>query len=618
MKTERTRYGNRPLTDKQTPLFAADFTGVMDKTARFIEKNQLLFEEDWRLFVEQFKKHTDDADIGWRGEYFGKMMRGAAMTYQYTKNKQLYDLLKSIVEEMLTAQDEAGRFSTYTIPCEFSGWDLWCRKYVLLGFLHFYEICRDKALRARIVTALEKHLDYIVDRVYGKKIPLEKTSAHWGGINSASILEPVVLMYNLTGKEKYLDFAEYIIAFLTSGKANIFSLALENKLLPYQYPIVKAYEMMSCFEGLIEYYRATGEEWCRTATVNFVDAVAKSEISVIGCAGCLHELFNHTVERETDAEYKGLMQETCVTVTWMKLCNQLLSLTGEAKYADLIERSYYNALRGAVNTEKSDKNGGYLFDSYSPLTLGTRGRRVGGYRNISDTRYYGCCVAIGAAGTALPLLTAVKKTADGIALNYYEQGHIETNGLSLLIDTRYPVAPTVHITVKSAEKRETEIALRVPAFAGAVTLTLNGKPQTVAGKTGEAFYAKIKKEWQTGDKIDLALDFSCRVLFPAGMPEKPESKNYLAVAYGPLVLARDARYASVGTSVPAAKSAEITPLPAGGARALLFADVRVGGETLRMVDYGSAGKTWDENSLTEVWLKTNPAQPNGYREIFDT
>ncbi len=606
------QYGNRPFTDAQIalPWETARYAGVMDAHARFVEENQLLFEDDWHLFVNQFRTHSDDADTGWRGEYFGKMMRGAAWTYQYTKNEKLYALLEKIAVEMLETQDAAGRFSTYGIPAEFSGWDLWSRKYVLLGFLHFHEICRDAALRQKIETALEKHLDYIVDHIYEKKVKLNATTAHWGGINSASILEPTVRMYNLTGKKSYLDFAEYIIAFLTSGKANIFSLALENKLLPYQYPIVKAYEMMSCFEGLIEYYRATGKEWCRTAVINFVEAVAKSDVSVIGCAGCKHELFNHAAATQTDPDYKGVMQETCVTVTWMKLCNQLLMLTGEAKYADRIERSVYNALHGAVNTEKREKNGGYMFDSYSPLLLGERGRLVGGYRDISETRHYGCCVAIGAAGTALPLLTAVTATQSGIAVNYYEKGTVTANGFSLDIDTRYPAAGEVKITVTRADAGEREIALRIPAFAGEGTrLTVNGEERKTV-RNGASFYAKIARAWQAGDRIELTLDMHCRVALPEGMDEKPESKNHLAVLYGPLVLARDARYTAVGTPVNAAETAEITPLPAGGARALLFADVRVGGETLRMVDYGSAGKTWDEKSLTEVWLKTNQTQTN--------
>ena len=89
------QYGDRRRTDAQRIVLSAPRTyrGVMDKHARFIEENQLFNETDWMLFVKQYKDVTDITAedpigrLGWRGEFFGKMMRGACMTYQYTKNQ---------------------------------------------------------------------------------------------------------------------------------------------------------------------------------------------------------------------------------------------------------------------------------------------------------------------------------------------------------------------------------------------------------------------------------------------------------------------------------------------------------------------------------------------------
>ena len=136
---ENKQFGARYDTDAQLVdvTFGRKYNGIMDRQARFVEENQLMNEEDWRLFIHQFKSASDDCDNGWRGEYFGKMMRGACMTYQYTKSEKLYDLLSQVVEEMLETQDEKGRFSTYSLSCEFNGWDLWCRKYVILDFCIF-------------------------------------------------------------------------------------------------------------------------------------------------------------------------------------------------------------------------------------------------------------------------------------------------------------------------------------------------------------------------------------------------------------------------------------------------------------------------------------------------
>ena len=45
------------------------------------------------------------------------------------------------------------------------------------------------------------------------------------------------------------------------------------------------------------------------------------------------------------------MQETCVTVTWMRVNRRLFELTGDAKYMHRFEISGYNALYGSLNTE---------------------------------------------------------------------------------------------------------------------------------------------------------------------------------------------------------------------------------------------------------------------------
>ena len=74
---------------------------------------------------------------------------------EYTKDEELYEILTDTVKALLTKQDELGRFSTYAVDKEFNGWDMWSRKYVLLGFQYFLDICRDEKLYAEILTDLE-------------------------------------------------------------------------------------------------------------------------------------------------------------------------------------------------------------------------------------------------------------------------------------------------------------------------------------------------------------------------------------------------------------------------------------------------------------------------------
>ena len=110
-----------------------------NKMIEFIEEEQLFNTKLWKLFTEQFKAgNVDDENLGWRGEYWGKMMRGACITYKYTQSSKLYGILEKTVYDLLDAQDELGRFSTYSVGNEYKGWDLWSRKYILFGLLHFH------------------------------------------------------------------------------------------------------------------------------------------------------------------------------------------------------------------------------------------------------------------------------------------------------------------------------------------------------------------------------------------------------------------------------------------------------------------------------------------------
>ena len=148
-------------------------------------------------------------------------MLGWVCGYGDTGDKERYDILTTAAEDLWSRQDEDGRFSTYTVEKEFCGWDMWSRKYVLTGLLHYRSICSDEGLKEKILSALEKHLDYIVEKIGGGEgqVQITDTSSWWGGVNSCSILEPVVEMYKLTRKAGYLDFASYILS--TGGGTDV-------------------------------------------------------------------------------------------------------------------------------------------------------------------------------------------------------------------------------------------------------------------------------------------------------------------------------------------------------------------------------------------------------------
>lgn len=633
----------------KTDVFFADYEntyryeGFMDSAIRYIEQAQLLDPALWARFVKQFTLQPDGSDKGWRGEFWGKTMRGAALTYAYTRNQTLYDILTKTVEDMLDTAEENGRISSYTAESELNGWDLWCRKYVLLGLQYYLDICKDKALADRVIGCMCRQLDYIMDRVGPKtegKLPIGKTSHIYRGANSSSILEPVVRLYSLTGEEKYLQFATYLVEAGGLDIANIFQLAYENNFKPYQYPITKAYETISCFEGLLEYYRVTGTPWHKTAVVNFADAILETDFTVVGSCGCSFEFFDHSAVRQANTNVE-FAQETCVTVTLMKFLYQVNLLTGDPKYVDAFELSLYNAYLGAYNTEEIVSGQmlraypeavpeAFPFDSYSPLTAGIRGTRVGGLQKMQDDHCYGCCACIGSAGNGLVPKLQLVTAGDGFAMNLYIPGTVtaatDSGKVTFVTETAYPAEGTIKITVRPEKEEAFTLRLRNPRWSKETVLSVNGEKRPV-----NAGYISIERLWKPGDTVELQLDMRTRAVYPTPYSsqilmnkalwqdnymvstfdvEDPRAKDHIALCRGPVTLAQDSR---LGYSVDEPVSIRVEP--DGTVKAAMqntaafphLLEVTVpltDGNTLTLIDYASAGKLWSEESKMAAWILT--------------
>ena len=488
---------------------------------------------------------------------------------------------------------------------QFNGWDLWGRKYVLTGMMHFIDICKDEALKEDILKALCLHADYIAEKIgngEGQKSILE-TSNHWLCLNSCTILEPFVELYKRTGKKAYLDFAEYIISLGGCGGGNLIDLALKDELAPYQYPVNKAYEMMSFFEGLVAYYELTGEEKYLEAVTKFVEKINETDVTLIGCSGCTHELFDHSAIMQT--EYNETeMQETCVTVTWMRLLARLHLLTGKVEYVDRIEKSAYNALYGSINTKNEPGFSKFegnipvdplIFDSYSPLYNNRRGLGTGGLKRFRDGDFYGCCACIGSAGTGIFPLIGVLKSESGVVINEAFEGVVNTktplgNPLTLNAVTDYPVGDKYALALFLENDEEFELLVRIPDWCDEATLKVGDEMKKVYPG-----YVSLKRVWSDGDTVELELPHYLKSHYLNGKT---------AYTYGPLVLARDEikEGGKIDTEFTPTEYNAFKMLPAEEGE-MLRIKLECEGEDILLTDYASCGKYWSKkNANVSVWL----------------
>ncbi|MDR0743055.1 MAG: glycoside hydrolase family 127 protein [Tannerella sp.] len=302
--------------------------------------------------------------------------------------------------------------------------------------------------------------------------------------------------------------------------------------------------------------------------------------------------------------------ETCVTVTWLKLCRSLLALTGNPIYADRIELAACNALPAAMKDDASQ------IVMYSPLD----GLRDPGHGQCG--MHINCCNANGPRGFALLPQVAVMRSDRDVIVNLYTDLSAEIvwdrkNKVSLNQQTRYPEDGVVTIRVDAGRPESFVMALRIPAWSKENSVSVNG--ETLAGVTpGE--YFRIDRTWKKGDVIRLQLDVRARVVRQNGSA---------AIVRGPVVLARDSRFGD-GFVDEAARIldkdgyVELTPAvrKPDGIWLAFTAPLAPGTfdaegahpKQIHFCDFASAGNTWNNALRYRVWI---PEPMNVTQTIYE-
>ncbi len=402
---------------------------------------------NWNKGVVPYSKFVDFFRYGRHqfalGEMWGKAVRSGCMFYRYTHDPELKKILDITIKDMLSVQRANGSISCVEIEQQPDGpgGDMWERKYVMLGMEEYYEWVNADP---KVLESLRRQADCILSQV-GGTLKVNITDLGWSPnhIESSTLLEPFMRLYKWTEHKPYLDFATYIVESGGSKGYNLFEQAYNN-VDPYKMggPYPKAYEMMSLFEGLVEYYRVTGDPKLEKAILNLYNNIKNKEITIIGNAGAdlpyhpavMGEAWDNTAIEQTNPDIKRMM-ETCAGVTWLKYCSQITRLTGDSSPVDEIEKYIYNGLLGAM------KPTGDGF-SYVNLLNGQKVNTIGWGTTFGDLSIT-CCNLNGPMGLAYIPYIAVTNSNTGPVINLYNAGKISmtTPGqhlLQLVIDTEYP------------------------------------------------------------------------------------------------------------------------------------------------------------------------------------
>ena len=523
------------------------------------------------LFSPERVQRNEEGD--WYGEHAGKWLYAAARAAWRTGDERLAANVRRVADYLVGVQGADGYLGTYAPARRFMykqalgqwtwdgaparrTWDVWTHSYLILGLL---EVNRYFPAPAYLEAA--RRIGDLCWRVLTDGgIDITELGNHHG-MSATVLLDPAVELYLASKDQKYLDLA-WLILRQANGRTELRLLdAASAGTDAAEIGTGKSYQLCWNLVGMAKLYRATGVTVLLDAVRRVWESIHRHHLSLGGGP------WGGVAQRSREVfSPKGFFSpygyiETCATFSWIQLNRELLDLTGEARYADEIERSAYNELLGALAPNGED----WCYYTFP------NGRRV-------HTTYWRCCKSSGAmALEELPAVACSLTAGAGIAINLYGPGRVtlrtsQAGIVNLEQLTRYPFDGAIRILVDPERPARFPVLVRIPGWADEATLAVNGIDAGQSVNLGT--YITLERDWRSGDEIALQLPMPAVLRrqsassiqesrAPDGTPINQEVTrfDYIAVTRGPLVYATDL--------IDGFKAEESIRIPQGGGTPLL-------------------------------------------------
>ncbi len=525
----------------------------------------------WKLieehgYVDNFRRLSKGKEVPRKGPVFTdtdpyKWIEGVAMFLQSGDRPELRKIAEQTIDEILAVQEPSGYLATQfhdemsirgrtvsikdRLTPETLDWghEDYCLGHMLQSAIAYYRATGE----TRYLDAAARFADYIA-REFG---PNKKPYLAGHPVVEMGLIE----LYRTTGQKRYLDLASYIlngdprIERLPDRVIYTFSGIPFTDRTHMQGHAVRA--MYAC-AGATDYYLETGDQkYWETLDRLWQDTVER-KMYITGGLGArwTGEAFGDEYELPNSRSYS----ETCAAIGGMMWNWRLLAASGEARFADVLERMLYNAVNVGMSLD------GTLYCYANPLespgkTDPTRLSEAGTTRN---PWYDVLCCPPNIERTLGSLPGYMYSTSkDGLYVHLYDNSlldwHLEDGtGLKLEQKTNYPWDGNVELTVSPAKRAEFTLYVRIPGWATGAKVRADGK-NIKDVKPGS--YLGIRRRWEAGDRVQIEFDMTPQ--FVTAHPRVSEDAGKVAVERGPLV------YALEQLDQPGGASVEDVVIPIG-------------------------------------------------------
>jgi DUF1680 family protein len=476
--------------------------------------------------------------VNWADGDCYKWIESMAHVYEVTKDAELNELMDEWITIIAKAQDEDGYISTNIGHDKSKRLEMpYKHELYNMGHLLTAACIHHRATGKENFLAIAIKL---ADYLYGEFKPNPPRLVHFPW--NPSVYMGLVEMYRTTGNRQYLETAEIMINNRgtqpgghhsnggTDQTQDRVPLREENEAVGH------AVCAMYLYCGAADLYAETGDAEIYAALERIWESITLRKMDITGSVAMgggtsprgdpVHEAFGF------DYAQPNLYNETCANIGNGMFNLRMLLVSGDVKYADMMELVAYNCLNASVDLK--GENWFYC----NPLSWD--GAVEGGHVHKTGERWRTnncyCCPPSVVRTTAKMHNWMYSTSEDGLWVHLYGGSKLATrqvNGasLELIQETDYPWDGTVKLTVSKTGSKAFAIRLRIPAWTENPKLMVNGKTITDTVKPGS--YANITRKWQSGDVIQLDLPMPVRLM--EAEPKVENLRNTVAVMRGPLV-----------------------------------------------------------------------------------
>jgi DUF1680 family protein len=482
--------------------------------------------------VDNFRRLIGKSTAAQRGPVYSdsdvyKWTEAAGFALQSGDRPELRAAVEKTTKDVVAAQQPDGYLNTYYVGEHAShrmepkvqqwGHELYNMGHFLQGAIAYYRATGDRTL-------LDAGLRFVNSFLLPNFGPGQDKKPLFSGHPEMELA--LVELFRMTGDKRHLDLAGYLL----TGDSRIhvqpgdyvyhFCGTPFTSRTHLEGHAVRA--MYACC-GATDYYLETGDSsYWKTLDVLWNDLV-KSQMYVTGGVGARSdgEAFGDPYELPNARAYG----ESCAAIGNMMWNWRMLAATGEAKFADVMERALYNGINSGMSLD------GTLYCYRNPLAFDPSGGD-----KIRNDWYDTTCCPPNLERTFASLPGYFYSTSnEGIYLHFFDNSQLDwhlENGVGLKVrqKTNYPWNGATEITVTPAESAEFTLFIRIPGWTDSAQVVVNGKP--VSGAT-PGQYLPIRRRWSDGDVLRVQFNMQPQLL--ESNAQVIENNGRVAVQRGPLV-----------------------------------------------------------------------------------